>query len=603
MSHKALYRVWRPQWFRDVAGQQHITRTLQNSLKEGRISHAYLFCGPRGTGKTSAAKILAKAVNCLNGPAEEPCNECEVCKRITDGSEMGVLEIDAASNRGIDEIRNLRDKMIFAYSEVRMKVYIIDEVHMLTTEAFNALLKTLEEPPPNVMFILATTEPHKLPATIISRCQRFDFRRVPLEEQVGRLQFVCAQEGIDLEPKAAEYISRLSDGGMRDALSILDQAISYCGSRVTYEDIVSMTGGIASEAFEELAGAIRRGDIPSALQWIENMIQEGRSADRCLENLLLYFRDLLMIRMVPESEAVTDRILDVARFSALASEYSTEQLFRMIEVLNHYLSEIKYSTAPQTLLEVAVLKLCVTGREGTQPDSPAAVSGRETIQGGHGFAGGAAGAGLAPEVERELAALRDKVAKLEQQLTRLTQAGGSLAAGTAQPPADADASRRNAAHGRIRTSSLRRNAVQLDPFIQAANSEMFRQVDARWSQMMSKLRERNVKVYALMTNGEPKSIVQDRILVAFRSEFHREVVEKPDNRDLIEQVLADIMGQPLQLVTTMLAEWEEVMQSAAAGAESGQAEETTEAAGDGGEPEHIQKALELFGEAIVEIKD
>lgn len=242
MEHIALYRAWRPQSFQDMVGQQHIIQTLQNAIREQRVSHAYLFSGPRGTGKTSAAKVLAKAVNCERGPGPEPCNECPSCLRITSGNIMDVQEIDAASNRGVEEIRDLRDKVKYAPTEVRRKVYIIDEVHMLTTEAFNALLKTLEEPPQHVMFILATTEPHKLPATIISRCQRFDFRRVSLEEQTGRLTEICQKEGITADADALQYIARLSDGGMRDALSILDQISSFTDGNVTYQQVLGMTG-------------------------------------------------------------------------------------------------------------------------------------------------------------------------------------------------------------------------------------------------------------------------------------------------------------------------------------------------------------------------
>ncbi len=235
--------------------------------------------GASRTGKTSAAKILAKAVNCEHGPASEPCNACSACERITSGAAMDVLEIDAASNRGVEEIRDIRDKVKYAPTEVRQKVYIIDEVHMLTTEAFNALLKTLEEPPAHVMFILATTEPHRLPATIISRCQRFDFRRVPLEEQVSRLTYICGEEGVVAEPEALQYVARLSDGGMRDALSLLDQIISYTGNQVTLQEVLGITGGIGMEQFGRLAQAIISRDAGAALACIEQLMQEGKSAE------------------------------------------------------------------------------------------------------------------------------------------------------------------------------------------------------------------------------------------------------------------------------------------------------------------------------------
>ena len=517
MAHKALYRSYRPQLFGDLVGQQHVTRTLQNSLKEGRLSHAYLFNGPRGTGKTTAAKILAKAVNCEKGPAVEPCNECAACQRITEGSEIGVLEIDAASNRGIDEIRNLRDKMIFAYTEVRHKVYIIDEVHMLTTEAFNALLKTLEEPPPNVMFILATTEPHKLPATIISRCQRFDFRRVSLEEQVGRLEFVCGEEGIRIEREAAQYIARLSEGGMRDALSLLDQIISFTGNDIKYVDAVSMTGGIAAETFERMAASIRDGETGQALQWIGQLLQEGKSADRCMENLLLYFRDILMIKMVPGSQAVTDRILDISRFNEIAGSFSCERLFRIIEVLNQYQNEMKYSTQPQTLFEVAVLKLC------TLTDAEA------------GGRGAAAGQGAPSE---ELTALKQRITQLEQQLSKVLQGG------VIPEAADAGGRGRNSASSsgtRSGASVVKRSAIKLDPYLKEGDSPHFQQVRMKWSQILEGVKGVKVTVHAWLKDGVPVGYYDDGVLLAFNSPIHRETTEKPGQQ-------ADYRAGPVRCV-------------------------------------------------------
>ncbi len=574
MAHIALYRSWRPQTFQDMVGQKHIVQTLQNSLKEGRITHAYLFSGPRGTGKTSAAKILAKAVNCVHGPAAEPCNECPACVRITEGSVMDVVEIDAASNRGVEEIRDIRDKVKYAPTEVRRKVYIIDEVHMLTTEAFNALLKTLEEPPGHVMFVLATTEPHRLPATIVSRCQRFDFRRVPLEEQVARLQFICGREQITAEPDALQYIARLSDGGMRDALSLLDQIISFTGAHITYEDVLSITGGMASEQFAELAAAVQNRDVGAVLELIDSMMQEGKSAERCIENVMHYFRDVLMLKMVPDSRAITERIVDRDGMLRIAGQFSNERIFQIIDILNHYQVEMKYASQPQTLFEVAMMKICSIG--AGEPEPKPADNG----------------------VSEELTRLSRKLERLEQQLAELAKAGASpgSAANEPSPPA---ADRRPA----NKPLDLRKGAVKLEPFLAEKEKPAFKQVLSRWSQVLSQVKERKITVHAWLVDGEPVSATEDAVLVAFKNTIHRETTEKPANKQLIEQVLAEIFGKPLKLATVMQKEWKEAAADAPEEQKSFLQLEPEDVQTGKHKEEWINEAIQLFGEDLVVIKE
>jgi DNA polymerase-3 subunit gamma/tau len=590
MAHIALYRSWRPQSFADTVGQTPIIRTLQNALRENRLSHAYLFSGPRGTGKTSIAKLLAKAANCEQGPGPEPCNVCDTCRRITEGSLVDVMEIDAASNRGVDEIRDLRDKIKYAPTEVRRKVYIIDEVHMLTTEAFNALLKTLEEPPEHAMFILATTEPHKLPATIISRCQRFEFRRVAPEEQVGRLVQICREEKIDADQEALQYIAKLSEGGMRDAISLLDQIHSYSESTVTYESVVAMTGGISSEVFSRLARMIKERDVGQCLALVEGMLADGKSADKSLESLLLYFRDLLMIQMVPESGVVTDRILNVEDFRSVAESFETAELFRIIEVLNHYQSEMKYSGQPQIMFEVALIKLCSAPEAESGGYSAGMTPSRES---------GTASAKASPATGGdELAELKRRLALMEQQINRLVQ-NGAAAISPPQPAAGGTVSSPRASSGSSAPPAAAKRVVKLDRFIEGSKAESFKPILLKWAQVLAQVKEKRITVHAWLIDGEPVSIDEDTVLLMFKSAMHRETTERPANKQLIEQVMGELYQRPLRLATVMAKDWKD----ANAEPKESAPEVLQLTPEEPGEEEWVTEAVRLFGEDLVRIKE
>ncbi|CAI6087478.1 DNA polymerase III subunit gamma/tau [Cohnella sp. JJ-181] len=598
MAHMALYRAWRPQTFKDMVGQQHIVQTLQNAIREDRLSHAYLFSGPRGTGKTTAAKVLAKAVNCERGPATEPCNECDACRRITSGAVMDVVEIDAASNRGVEEIRDIRDKVKYAPTEVRRKVYIIDEVHMLTTEAFNALLKTLEEPPAHVMFILATTESHRLPATIISRCQRFEFRRVPLSEQTERLREICGEEGIAAEPDALSYIARLSDGGMRDAVSLLDQIASFTGGHVTLQGAVDATGGLPADQFVRMAGAIRDQDAAAALREIDEMMQAGKSADKCLEQLMHYFRDMLLAQLAPDAEGAAGRAGDPAELSRAAAGFSRERLFAVIDHLNRYQTEMKYAAHPQTMFEIALLKLCSDG-------------------GATGAAVQAGAAASAPSGGADLQRLQQQVAGLERKLAELARSGVAAgAAGGGSADAGGGAGRGSAGSARGSAGSAvasggpakapMRTRVKVEPFLAAKGTPDALQALGKWPQALQRVKEERVTVHAWLVDGEPVSYTDDTVLIAFRNSIHRETTEKPANRQVIEGVLSAVLGRPTQLATLLQKEWQEAIASAdASGGGREEPEELQLVPDDGSPPGEplIDEALRLFGEDLVVIRE
>ena len=360
MSYVALYRKFRPQRFEDVKGQDHIVTTLKNQMKADRIGHAYLFCGTRGTGKTSIAEILAKAGNCEHAVDGSPCNECETCKAIGAGTSMNVIEIDAASNNGVDNIREIREEVAYRPARGRYKVYIIDEVHMLSTGAFNALLKTLEEPPSYVIFILATTEAHKIPITILSRCQRYDFRRITVDTIAQRLTELMEKEHTEVEEKAIRYIAKAADGSMRDALSLLDQCIAfYLGETLTYEKTLEVLGAVDTEVFSALLRKIWHQDTAGAIRTLEELIVQGRELGQFVGDFIWYMRNLLLVKTsdVPE-DAVDVSAENLQRLKEEGEMLDVETLMRYIRVFSELSNQIRYASQKRVLVEIALIKLC-----------------------------------------------------------------------------------------------------------------------------------------------------------------------------------------------------------------------------------------------------
>ncbi len=358
MSYVVLARKYRPQTFAELTGQEHVSRTLQNAIETERVAHAFLFTGARGVGKTSSARILAKALNCEQGPAAEPCNVCPICREITDGSSTDVLEIDGASNTGVDDVRELRDNSRYLPSHSRYKIYIIDEVHMLSTNAFNALLKILEEPPAHVKFIFATTEPHKLPITILSRCQRFDFKRVSLAKIVARLRFIAGQEGITISDAALAMIARKGDGSMRDSLSCFDQVLAFCGSQVQDDDVATLVGVVDRRLLADLSAAVLDGDTQAALEGVGRVDSFGYNIRQFTQELIAHFRNLLVIRSVPNPAGILDLAeAELDELRRQAEHHEPQAIQRRLVLLVKAESEMAHATFPRLLLEMALLKM------------------------------------------------------------------------------------------------------------------------------------------------------------------------------------------------------------------------------------------------------
>ena len=512
--YQALYRKYRSQNFSQLVGQEVVARTLKQAVEQDKISHAYLFSGPRGTGKTSVAKIFAKAMNCPNQVGGEPCNNCYICQAVTDGSLEDVIEMDAASNNGVDEIRDIRDKSTYAPSIAQYKVYIIDEVHMLSTGAFNALLKTLEEPTPNVVFILATTELHKIPATILSRVQRFEFKSIKTQDIRDHIFQILEKEGIDYETEAVEIIARRAEGGMRDALSILDQALSLT-QEATLTTAVSeeITGTISLSALDHYVAALAQKDVPGALQNLDLIFENGKSMTRFVVDLLQYLRDILIVQAGGENTHHSDAF---ERNLALPQDV----LFEMISLATKSLADIKASLQPKIYAEMMTIRLAEID---SQPE-------------------------LSGEVAEELSSLREEVARLKQALANV----GSNPKQTVSTPSRPTNSKSIYRVDRNKVQSILQEAVE-NPDL--ARQNLIRLQNA-WGEVIESLSGPDK---ALLAGSKPVAANEHHAILAFESNFNAGQTMKRDNLNtMFGNILSRAAGFSPEILAISMEEWKEV---------------------------------------------
>lgn len=523
MTYQALYRKWRPKVFEDVVGQDHITTTLKNQIKSQNVSHAYLFSGTRGTGKTSTAKIFARAVNCLEPVGNDPCNECDVCRGIITENIMDVMEIDAASNNGVDHIREIRENVKYPPSKGKYKVYIIDEVHMLSSGAFNALLKTLEEPPSHIIFILATTEPHKLPATILSRCQRFDFKPVKIYDIIGLLAKICNSMELEYEEKSLRVIAQNGKGGLRDSLSILEQCISFSNGKLTYEEVVSILGLTNEEVLMKLLNCILEKDSSEAIKLIQRLILEGKDVQLLIKDLIAYIRQLMLLKMKIYDEEGSEDATEIKKMMEKQSQdFNEQELIRCIYDLSEAEAKAKYASQPQIILEVAIVGLC-------NPQTSQSIEGLLA---------------RIEELEKKLESGMVATPKVESAY-RYNQSSSNVNQQQKKSRDGGIAAVKSEEEGR--PSNPKPERVSTSPLD-------FKKIKSKWADVLEMIRQnKKAQIKAFLMEGSLEDLRGDTLIIGFKDGFgfHREALDKEKTKDYISEVINRVTGQQVQLSLVM----------------------------------------------------